>query len=349
MPVKFTGIIFGTSIHIGISIMEHLHNWLSEDILQIMITEIIKENPSQSLNNYVKGIYNYKSKYEKKSQHTCQHEGCKLPSCGSHEISRGIFLNQLADSNDNVYMLRDSFSKNAFELEVMQCKTKYATTFGGYCAEHDIKIFSTFENGDFSRNLHFFQLQALRTIRKEIYLLESHISKLVCTQKELLDANSSRIPPNKLRRLDRIILQRKLELKMHWDYYSKIWSAISSEEEYIYYREFQLPQKKMAFSSAYRIKGKNTPPFLFVFILPGKTNTLVLAASIQHRTYIDSMFHLSDSIFFMSINQRICARLDRLVFSKDYYDNLGEIEKRALARNSDFGNQLAIRLANFFS
>ena len=320
---------------------------MSSEIISSISSQIMRDNPSCELNSDLKSLYNFKKQFDDKSQHICQHDGCELPSCGSHEISQGVFLSNIADDNENVQMLGPNFSGNAFEFKPRDVKARYATTFGGYCSRHDDELFSSFENSNFCLDSEFLHKQALRTIRKEIYLRESHLCKLHETRKQVENEKEKNNILLNFLRLNKLIIKSNLILNKTWKIYNEIWKSIVRKDDYFYFRMISLPPKEVAFACAFELRGLDRPPFAFLFVFPGTVNTLVFGAPMQYKNFVDEIFDKSEFYFFNFINQRICENLNRLVFSEKYFKNLGRLEKEALTRDFQFSNLLAVRLANF--
>ena len=95
---------------------------------------------------------------------TCMHAGCTKKSIKrSHTISLGTSIDQIAE---NGHVLTPKFGENGIEL--VSVGHKLASTFPGFCDEHEL-IFEEFENQKSLTEGKHFQLQVLRTICREIY------------------------------------------------------------------------------------------------------------------------------------------------------------------------------------
>ncbi len=112
----------------------------------------------------------------------CYIIGCKQPVIRAHSISNTRLLLRLSDNGEVMYF--DKGSPNAGQLTKTGRGT--ATTFGGFCGEHD-KIFHPIDNEDYAvGNMEQDYLFALRASAKEFNtrntvgnLIDAHILKNV--------------------------------------------------------------------------------------------------------------------------------------------------------------------------
>jgi len=91
-------------------------------------------------------ILDFEKKYGQKQHFKCKYEDCKKQSIDSHEISRNIILKELSNADSNVFFLKEHNSDNSFRYKIKNVNIKGATTFPGYCKNHDNNLFSSIED-----------------------------------------------------------------------------------------------------------------------------------------------------------------------------------------------------------
>jgi len=126
-------------------------------------------------NEKEKLIFKYKSlaplKRWKKKQ-TCIVRNCKNKSIErSHTIQKSGSIKNIAEDG---HVLTPRFNIDIGEMEMFSIGINEASTFPGYCSEHE-RIFKDFENiKDFQTGEHI-GLQLYRTVCREIVITENHI------------------------------------------------------------------------------------------------------------------------------------------------------------------------------
>jgi hypothetical protein len=102
----------------------------------------------------------------------CMHDGCQQRSIArSHTISLGTSIRLIAE-NDHV--LTPRFGEGG--LELVPVGVREASTFPGFCEEHEAQ-FAVFETKKTMTEVEHFRLQAFRTICREIYAKRHQIQK----------------------------------------------------------------------------------------------------------------------------------------------------------------------------
>jgi hypothetical protein len=102
----------------------------------------------------------------------CMHDGCtKMSVARSHTISLGGSIRLIAE---NGHVVTPQFGENG--LELVPIGVREASTFPGFCEEHEAR-FATFEAKKAITETEHFRLQAFRTICREIYTKRHHRKK----------------------------------------------------------------------------------------------------------------------------------------------------------------------------
>lgn len=120
--------------------------------------------PSEAERNRV--FYGFLKRWDKAWSRPgpCMHDGCTKTSIArSHTISLGTSIRLIAE---NGHVLTPRFGENG--LELVSVGVNEASTFPGFCTEHETQ-FAVFESQKQMTEEAHFRLQAFRTICREIY------------------------------------------------------------------------------------------------------------------------------------------------------------------------------------
>ena len=102
----------------------------------------------------------------------CMHDGCAQTSIArSHTISLGASIRRVAEAG---HVLTQRYGETGIEL--IPIGVKEASTFPGFCAEHE-QLFAAFETQKAMTEEQHYRLQAFRTICREIYSKEHQAQK----------------------------------------------------------------------------------------------------------------------------------------------------------------------------
>lgn len=110
-----------------------------------------------------------------KKNKKCIFDNCPNKSIAkSHSIQKSSSIKQISE---NSHVLTPKFSDQDGEIELISVGINEASTFPGFCQDHE-KLFEEFEsNKDLTSEVHFI-LQMYRTICREIVIAEKNVSSL---------------------------------------------------------------------------------------------------------------------------------------------------------------------------
>jgi hypothetical protein len=284
---------------------------------------------------------------------------CSANIINAHSLQRLGSLSRLeADVNGNksVFALTEKQinpKTGLFELKPVGKKT--ASTFFGFCGNHDVKIFQSIEQNpellDIESNEHCFLLSfkafAISYHRKkeDINLLStkdktliSNIKKYFGTEniEELLEGSKlglQDMEPNKE------ILIKAL--------YSKDYSCLdffAVELNYTAPIAMCMLTSPPYFFDGTQMNISSDPEYqysdIFTSIIPLKSKTLIVLAAFEHEpkgfTYLKELENMNDNSFDKALTWHILTNSENCFFSPIWYDKLDEKQKHFLIQLSDF-------------
>ncbi|MEV7634115.1 hypothetical protein AB0N64_17080 [Microbacterium sp. NPDC089318] len=241
---------------------------------------------------------------------TCRQLGClERPIQNSHTIAESALKRISVQSHVISPDIRDIKSP-----KTMSVGQGTASTFNGYCLEHE-KLFSrTFETSGFNSDFHY-TLQLMRSTAREIWKLESYLGyveiNVKAYEESVLELN---LPPIIKRKLAKSVsfplrsmkanAQRQLQQMEHM----LTWLTPAAEEGQSLPRNVKILKRKSGcnvalsgstnFHKAKLGSGtglRNIPPFTLVFtVLPDSSGSLLMFATsgdhIDLSLYIDQYF-----------------------------------------------------------
>ena len=122
--------------------------------------------------NKYKRIIQKADKFSRNKKYLCLVPGCKKRAIQSHAIQKASLIEALADDNGMVYTLQQSFSPGMHmkaandPLSVVETSVNKASTFNGFCPEHDSMLFAPAESNESRRRGMFISLH-LRSLALE--------------------------------------------------------------------------------------------------------------------------------------------------------------------------------------
>lgn len=114
------------------------------------------------------------------NQNKCIVSTCNEKSIESHAFQRNGILSSISDDNDKIYRLIKSYDNGKYFIKEKYQTTKSATTFYGFCSNHDNEIFECIENeakvATENERLYAYTYRSIsfyyRRVLNEIYILE---------------------------------------------------------------------------------------------------------------------------------------------------------------------------------
>ena len=321
--------------------LSEILNKLSEgDVTDPTVLRFLNAPTEEEVRKFNRALNSVKE-FTHKSNHVCAHGKCRVKSCDSHEISKSTLQEHLADYAGLVSWLIPDYKNNSFSYVLRRSNVKGATTFSGYCSDHDAQLFSSIDNSDPAIDYNFVCRQALRVIRKEIAI---EVSVLMSLKVVLAALREIPRAEEAIKRLKNHLSSTSNQIVRHRKAYRKLWRGMESDKPFICYKTFALPAEGLAFSSLfspYRYcveSGLNCLEVFFVFIVPGvKFNTLILASFDDEASRKFLSDHLEGGGFNRAyVNQMISMNKERLVFSDDYIGSLNDLSLKSLLKNNLF-------------
>jgi hypothetical protein len=146
-----------------------------------------------------------------KKNKKCIVKGCTNKSIErSHTIQKSGSIKQISEEG---HVLTPNFNSKTGEIEVKKIGVNDASTFPGYCTEHE-NLFSDFEKAkDFVDGEHF-ALQLYRTVCREIVINENHLKTLDLLVERYKEYRDKKIKESIINKLPPSVLNNPvLELK----------------------------------------------------------------------------------------------------------------------------------------
>ncbi|MGZ8217864.1 hypothetical protein [Methylomagnum sp.] len=322
-----------------------------DPIIEGLLREIIYKHPPEELKLHVRDLMNLGRQFGRKNNFICGHEGCKEKSCDSHEISKGIFLKKIATANNRVLMLAMDFKENPLKYKIESKNILGASTFPGYCEKCDSNLFKSIENGFTGFTEDFINRHAMRTLRKEIYYLESHLNKLNWGLS--LFSNAEIATNEKLIKFQKLVNLRSHKLANYKNAYKEIWSMIDSGSESLYYRILDLPPKKLFFASMYDLSSPDDEyfPYIFIYLFYQEQKNVLFAATFKNEASIQVLDEIfpKDPSDILRIHRFLTEQKSRFVFSQDFIDSLDNVEHERLVYNPVFFEHDNLPIPNFLN
>lgn len=274
---------------------------------------------------------------QQKQGWTCEHEGCTLQSCYSHEISENVFLKQIADRESQVVVYKRDVRHNpAFFIESRVHK-RNASNFAGYCSPHDAALFKDIENEEPALTDYFVNKQCLRTTRRERFEIEAQIltandfiHSIPTELAEIEEVNTAvariREKISKLqKRLDRVI---KL--------YTDIQNGIKNKHYVVGHNEIEVSKTGYFFSTLADLSSEedSQPCILFLYKLDFGDDARVLVCALENEMSAAAAQELGSDFPDLFLNV-IYDRKQRLIFSQTFIDSMSDNAKQILRRDPE--------------
>ena len=109
-----------------------------------------------------------------RNSHQCNYHGCTEKTVKSHSLQRSGPLTYIAEDG---HILSPSFDITLGRLEMRRVGINDASTFPGFCLEHE-KMFSDFESQQSLTDEKHFRLQTYRTLCREIAVKKKEVQYL---------------------------------------------------------------------------------------------------------------------------------------------------------------------------
>lgn len=146
------------------NIIDIMRNRIKHDLYHII---------NHEENKYRKYIYQqYYNLIIHQTNKVCLVPGCKCIPINSHELSKKAVLEQFSSSS-NVYVIDVDYAENMNKRKLVKIGKIRATTFPGFCNEHDNNLFKTLDNPKNGIDINYVQEQFFRTLSKEYWKLQN--------------------------------------------------------------------------------------------------------------------------------------------------------------------------------
>jgi hypothetical protein len=138
-----------------------------------------------------------------KKNQTCIVKNCKNRSIeNSHTIQKSGSIKQISE---NGHVLTPNFNSITGKIELIKVGVNEASTFPGYCSEHE-KLFQEFEQSKEFENGEHLGLQLYRTVCREIVIAENHLKQLQFHVEKYKEFRNKKVKELILKKIDPAIL-----------------------------------------------------------------------------------------------------------------------------------------------
>ncbi|NIF82267.1 hypothetical protein F3J24_01910 [Comamonas sp. Tr-654] len=299
-----------------------------DEFLRGLALDIFYRNLPSEISKKIKSIHNnFSFNYRAKKHYQCQYRGCSDESCYSHDISENAFLKNLCRGDSEVVILKRNMKGNPIFSMGEYIHKRNATNFPGYCAKHDLDLFSDVEDGNQKLDDYFVNKQCLRSTRREIFEVECQINMGSDFVKTVLSENDENniliidIVGNFNRKID-ALKKRRLNLL---DLHEKIMRGIESKDYLVEFRELDAGKKGFCFSACLdlTLDEDEEECILYFYNLEFKNESKAFVCSLKNslsRGYLDNF--ISNSL--LNFSKIIFQKKMNLVFSKEFFEKISE-------------------------
>lgn len=294
-----------------------------EKALDKALIEFIKQNPENIFSNNEKKAFFYKyiQKYRKefKTSKTCMFPDCNKKSIkNSHTIQKNGGLKMIEEKN---HVYRPVFSNEKNKMMMKRTSINYASTFPGFCIEHE-NIFNSFEKNKKFKYNRDIKLQLFRSLCREIHEKKISLKNNIKKKKEYKNYqlnNFKKILSKYLRKMklenkfNKLMLDSKdfriLFMNMQIEdlnkdieslsnnYFNALIRDIEKEEDNIYYRtvliDHLLPVCLSGLAS-FKNNKSTTRNYFILNIFPQENGTLfTIATNIKYKEVLDNYCHFA--------------------------------------------------------
>lgn len=297
---------------------------MSNEIIKDLARLIEYRFADREVSKFFNSLLNFEREAQHKAHYKCSHEACCNPSIDSHELSKEVVLKPLSNSSSNVYFLIPDYAGNSLRYIFKERHIEGATTFPGYCCEHDNNIFLSMEDNFSEIDSLYIHKQALRTLKKEIYQVKCHVEKITRTLKTTkITKGDSIVLSEKWYLLFNRLLEVRKQLNRYNSFYRKLWQSIKHDNEYLHFQRKEVENTGVAFSGMYDFREMDSDGELygFIFLIPIKDVThLIVAApdSIEGKGLVDDIFpeNMAEDLY---IQTTILQKRSSIVFSERFF------------------------------
>jgi hypothetical protein len=284
----------------------------------------------------------------------CGHNGCRAPSCFSHEISENVFLNRISNVKSKVYILKRDMKENPLFYREDETHKRNASNFLGYCSYHDQRLFRDIEKGSQELNAYFINNQCLRTVRREQFEINVKIKAarvfLDSIEDQLLVEDDVQAVVN---HLNDKINALKVKLIRANEIYEQIYCGINSGNYIIEYKSFELNKSGYFFSAMLDCTLDNDCDFCvsFLYKLDFDNGPVAIICTLNNELsmgFADEIVNEYENYFV----DAIFLKKERLILSERFVTGLDQTFKSAIYRDPEFYKigvaEMAMMLNEFF-
>lgn len=293
-------------------------------LLSNLIKEHIYSRPNTVLSNSLRSSFNQMLSL-KRSDKCCVHINCKSKSISSHIISENRLKNYLGNKNKDkitLDVLSYDLKNNPYEFNFCSKTTKSATTFFGYCKDHDRDIFQDLDNIDTIDSIIILNKQFLRILGGEI----SNINDILEYFKPFCKINKNEKKSKKISleeafqdyispKISNMIARKERALNL----YKNIWEGIQNGVPLIKVKTYKLTETSYMFSSFWDLTRETDSDHYFIFIFKeicGKGSYLHIGTlDNNHKNEILNLFEDNSD---MTLLELILDKKENFVFSKKF-------------------------------
>lgn len=321
----------------------------------------------KELEEIFKKIYNKISNNAKDKFCFSKNENCSNKIIGAHSIQNNRILSQLSENGDVLYV-----AYGDGELKFNKVGKGKATTFTGFCGNHDSKIFSPIENYHFIKeNKQQEFLFAYRIIAREYYakihsknICEKFVEALENPEKEIIEGyplqflDSYTLEAFKIGQ-EQLLKSLKYDIRDLNEYKKMLNKSLEKNKFEVidtYCLELDIPCNLAVASWCYLtrdLKGKvindtfdckeRMKP-LMITIFPQNNKTYILLSYFnkdkhKYKAFINQLKNLKDDMKKIVISNLIVSHCENFVYSLKHWDLLSEKKKELIKYGFQYGNR----------
>ncbi|MBU9644055.1 hypothetical protein [Burkholderia gladioli] len=318
---------------------------IHDPLLAHFLSAILFSHPGDAIKKSARAVYGKFARPGKSAAWTCRHAGCTRASIWSHEISEGKITRCLArdiEGRRYVDVLAPDLSGNPYRYAFKHVATRSATTFLGYCQEHDNLLFRDLDNGLTRYDDTRLNAQYLRSLKKRAYETERQIAiwQDIAVELRQLDEASHAELAAASERVERNLAELRESLARWQRVYEQVRAGLEAGRPAVGSRYHQLAAPGYLFSGVADLSQPGDTEPVVVFLLKAdfadESAFFVGALDNAHADGILDHHDLGASDGRQQVAQYLLSMKSGFVFSPDFEAGLPEAARAAFHRSPDF-------------
>ncbi|WP_297831501.1 hypothetical protein [Pseudomonas sp.] len=308
------------------------------DLLRsLMLNNFYESLPGNIRNNFKIVLNKFYFLLKNKRDWICGHNGCENESCYSHDISEGIFLKTISDSDSMVITLKRDMKNSPISFIEQSIHIRNATNFPGYCSFHDELLFRDIENKPAVLDELFVNKQCLRSARRRKFEIEFQMKSgsefIASVPGDLIEIEEIKSAINYIKKKIEALEESLDRINKIYD---KIKSGIESSRFEIQVVEFKSKKSGYYFSTCLDLSSEKDdfPYILFIFKFDFGLEPRAFACILKDNKSIDLKRDIESNLSNLFMHA-FYEEKEKLVFSRKFAEKLSGIGKGILYRDAD--------------